>query len=192
MKCCQLNRFFYWLTVWLSYYLMPSDKHNSITTRAMGSISSLFNIVSSRDVPFCQPLQLQYLHHGSTKAYLCSPFSWFLSPLPHRWRYVVAPLHGFVEDLVIVLIAEVFNSLSFYLKRSLKCFTTLKMKHNCPFAFSLWLIDPGGARCHKWIFSISIWQQEEVHFMLSFVYNAVLRGEHAQIQSLLAYELFVN
>jgi len=26
----------------------------------------------TRDVPFRQPLQLQYSHHGSTKAYLCS------------------------------------------------------------------------------------------------------------------------
>jgi len=31
---------------------MPSDKHNSITTKAMGLISSLFNIASSQDVPF--------------------------------------------------------------------------------------------------------------------------------------------
>ena len=113
------NRFF---TDWLSDYLidclMPSDKCNSITTRAMDLISSLFNVILSRDVPFHQLLQLQYLHHGSTKTYLCS---WFLSPLPHRWRFMVAPLHGFVEDLVIALIAEVFNSLSFSSKRSLKC-----------------------------------------------------------------------
>ena len=68
-----LNRFFYWLTILLSDYLMPSDKHNSITAKAMGSISSLFNVALSREVPFCQPLQLQCLHHGSTKAYLCSP-----------------------------------------------------------------------------------------------------------------------
>jgi len=106
------------LTTWLSDYLMPSDKRNSITTRAMGSISSLFNVTSSLDVPFCQLLQLQYFHYGSIKAYLCS---WFLCPLPHRWKFVVASLHGFVEDLVIALIAEVFNLLSFSLKRSLKC-----------------------------------------------------------------------
>ena len=42
------NRFFYWLSIWL----MPSDKRNSITTRAIGLISSLFNVTSSRDVPF--------------------------------------------------------------------------------------------------------------------------------------------
>ena len=75
--------FSFLLTDYLTYltdYLMPSDKRNSITTRAMGSISSLFNIASSRDVPFRQPLvlQLQYSHHGSTKAYLCSPL--FLIP----------------------------------------------------------------------------------------------------------------
>ena len=87
---------------------MPSDKRNSITAKAMGLISSLFNIALSQDVLFCQPLQLQCLHCGSTKAYLCSPF---LSPLPHRWRFAVAPLCGFMESLVI---AEVFNTLSFW------------------------------------------------------------------------------
>ena len=92
----------------------------------MGSISSLFNITSSRDVPFHQPLQLQYLHHGSTKAYLCSPL--FLIPFSTTKQVTiwVAPLHSFAEDLVIALIAEVFNSLSFTLKHSLKCQTTLK------------------------------------------------------------------
>jgi len=47
---------------------------------ATGLISSLFNVAWSRDVPFDQPQQLQALHHGSTKAHLCSllysiPFS---------------------------------------------------------------------------------------------------------------------
>jgi len=97
---------------------MPSDKRNSITTKAMGLISSLFNIASSRDVPFRQPLQLQFLHHGSTKAYLCSPF---LSPPPHMRQFVVAPLHGFMEDLVTTMIAEVFNTLSFGLNRFINC-----------------------------------------------------------------------
>jgi len=52
---------------------MPTDKHNSITAKAIGLISSLFNVASSRDVPFHQPLQLQCSYGGSTKAYLCSP-----------------------------------------------------------------------------------------------------------------------
>ena len=52
---------------------MPSDKRNLITAIATGLISSLFNVASSGDVPFRQPKQLQCLHHGSTKAYLCSP-----------------------------------------------------------------------------------------------------------------------
>ena len=62
----------------LTDYLMPSDKRNLITTWAMGSISSLFKVTSSRDVPFRQPLQLQYSHRGSTKAYPCPPL--FLIP----------------------------------------------------------------------------------------------------------------
>jgi len=41
----------------------------------MGLISSLFNITSSRYVPFPQPLQLQFLHHGSIKVYLFFPFA---------------------------------------------------------------------------------------------------------------------
>ena len=51
---------------------MSLDKCNSITAKAIGLISSLFNVASSGDVPFCQPLQLQCSYHGSTKAHLCS------------------------------------------------------------------------------------------------------------------------
>ena len=43
--------------------------------KATGLISSLFNIASSGDVPFCQLQQLQCLHHGSSESYLCSPLS---------------------------------------------------------------------------------------------------------------------
>ena len=48
---------------------MPSDKRNSINAKAIGLISSLFNVASSWKVPFRQVLQLQCLYHGSTKAY---------------------------------------------------------------------------------------------------------------------------
>ena len=41
---------------------------------AIGLISSLFNSALCTDVSFRQPQQLQCLHHGSTKAHLCSPF----------------------------------------------------------------------------------------------------------------------
>ena len=108
---------------------MPSDKRNSITTKAISLISSLFNVASSQDVPFCQPLQIQCSYHGSTKAYLCSPF---LSPLLRRWQFVVAPLRGFTEDLVNAVIAEVFNTLSFCLYCFRNCYTTLKTKCNRP------------------------------------------------------------
>ena len=36
-------------------------------------------------------------------------------------KFVVAPLCGFMEDLVTAVIAEVFNTLSFCLKHSVKC-----------------------------------------------------------------------
>ena len=155
----------------------------------MGLISSLLNVASSQDVPFHQPLQLQCSHHGSTKAYLCSPLFLILSPLPHRWQFAVAPLHGSVEDLVIALIAEVLNSLLFCLKHSVKCQTTLKTKHSCPFAFSLWLINP---RVHAITseFSIFPYSCKERYFSCSPL--SVQQGEHTQIQNLLAYEIFVN
>jgi len=54
---------------------MPSDKCNLIMAKALGFISSLFNVTSSGDEPFHQLQQLQCLHHGSTEAYLCSPLS---------------------------------------------------------------------------------------------------------------------
>jgi len=40
---------------------------------ATGLISSLFNVASFGDMPFCQPQQLQWMYHGSTETYLCSP-----------------------------------------------------------------------------------------------------------------------
>ena len=72
------SQIFYWLTDWLTDWLFPLlipwDKCNSITAIATALISSLFNVASSRGVPFHQPqLQLQCLHDGSTKAYLYSP-----------------------------------------------------------------------------------------------------------------------
>ena len=38
-----------------------------------GLISSLFNIASSQDVPFCQPQDVQCMHHGLTFVLLCVP-----------------------------------------------------------------------------------------------------------------------
>jgi len=50
---------------------MPSNKHDSRTTRARDLIFSI-NVASSRDVPFHQPQQLQCLHHGVTFELLCA------------------------------------------------------------------------------------------------------------------------
>ena len=52
---------------------MLSDKRNLIATKAMDLIFALFDIASSRDVPFHQVQQLQHSHHGSTKAQICYP-----------------------------------------------------------------------------------------------------------------------
>jgi len=43
---------------------MPSAKHNSIMERVMVLISSLFDVTSSRDVPFWQVQQPHSKHHG--------------------------------------------------------------------------------------------------------------------------------
>ena len=61
---------------------MPSDKHNSITAKAMGLIFILFNVNSFGDMPFRQPKQLQHLHHA-----------WFLPKL----TFV---LHSFLHSCV--------------------------------------------------------------------------------------------
>ena len=132
---------------------MPSDKRNSITTRAWFLHCS--TSLRPETCLFHQPQQLQCLHHGSTKAYLCSFFSLFLPP-PRRWPFVVAPIHCFLEDLITEVIAEVFTTPSFCLKRSVKCQTTPKTKRNYPVAFSLWLTDHTEAHCHVCIFRISI------------------------------------
>jgi len=63
------NTFFYWLT----YLLMPSDKHNSRTARATHFISSLINVALSWDVSFHQPQLLQCLHQNATLLPLWSP-----------------------------------------------------------------------------------------------------------------------
>jgi len=46
---------------------MPSAKRNSTMQRATGLNSSLLDVASSRDGPFCQPQQqLHGMHHGAT------------------------------------------------------------------------------------------------------------------------------
>ena len=86
---------------------MPSDKRNSITAKAMGLISSLFNVASSRDVPF---------HQSNAHIVVLQKLTFFLlySFLHYRvgddFQY-----HHFIEDLVTAVIAEVFNTIPFCL-----------------------------------------------------------------------------
>ena len=99
------------LTDWLTIWLIPSDKCNSITTKVTGLISSLH--VQRHFIPRCA---------FSPTAAAPMLASWFYQSLPlFSFSFLhyhvgddlpVAPLHGFVEDLVIALIAEVFNALS--------------------------------------------------------------------------------
>ena len=85
--------------------------------KATGLISSLFNVALFQDVPFHQLQLLQYLHPGSTKAYVCSS----LFSIPSSTILFVVPLrHSFMEDLVTAVIAEVFFMLLFCLTCSVK------------------------------------------------------------------------
>ena len=106
-----------WLAISLNDYLMPSDKRNLIIAKAIGLISSLFNIASFRDMATTAASMLTTWFYKSQPLFsfvlICSAF---LSQLLHSWRFAVASHCGFMEDLVTAVIAEVFNMLSFCLK----------------------------------------------------------------------------
>jgi len=53
---------------------MPSDKHNSITAKAMGLIFFLFDVALSLDVPFGTPQHVQCILQGLTSVLLCVSF----------------------------------------------------------------------------------------------------------------------
>jgi len=52
---------------------MSPDKLNLVLAKATGLISSLLNVALYINASLLKPEQLQSLHQGSTKAYLCSP-----------------------------------------------------------------------------------------------------------------------
>ena len=68
--------------------LMLSEKHNSIITKVMYLISSLFNISWSSSIPFCQSQQIQCLHHESSNTYLCSSLCLILFFIGHKLQSV--------------------------------------------------------------------------------------------------------
>ena len=102
---------------------------------------------------------------------------------------MVAPLHGFMEDLVIAVIAEVFNMLSFCFKHSVKYWTTLKTKRNRPLPFTVTNRSWAHELSQVTYFHIAARRDT---FMLSSDYNAVQRGKQMQIQSLLICKLFIS
>ena len=59
-------------------------------------------------MPYHQLLELQCLHHGSRKAYLCSPLSPFLSPLLCKWRFAVSVLWLQCKTWVSAVLAGTF------------------------------------------------------------------------------------
>ena len=50
---------------------MPSDKRNSIIAKPTGLIFSLFDVASSREVPFGMSQHVQCILHGLTSVLLC-------------------------------------------------------------------------------------------------------------------------
>jgi len=116
--------FFYWLT----YLLMPSDKHNSRMARARDLISSLINVTSSQDVSFHQPQQLQCLHHGVPSFVLL--WSSILSSQPHKvticGRHVMTSVRDIqiTEALLTLCFAYyVMKRVQHYWNRGTKAFT---------------------------------------------------------------------
>ena len=74
---------------------MPSGKHNSITAKATGLISSLFDITSSQDVPFGIPHAVHTVHAPWTYltfVLICVPFLFADSP---KLSIHSSVMHGF-------------------------------------------------------------------------------------------------
>ena len=94
---------------------------------ATDSISSLFNVASSRDIHFHQPQQLQCLHHGSTKVLLCTLF---LSPLLRRWQFVVFMLWLQCKTWVSAMLAGCFLCYSLLGKCSKLLKTNIVIQRN--------------------------------------------------------------
>jgi len=110
---------------------MPSDKRNSIMAMATGFNFSLINVTLSGDVPFHPVQQLQCLHHGSTKDYLCSPLSSIFSPLPRRWQFAICVLWLRCETRVSIGLAGVFLMLLFFAWNVAKHVRRVRSKTKC-------------------------------------------------------------
>jgi len=97
--------------------------------------------------------------------YLCSPL--FLIPFStdDLWYSAASGLRG---NLVIVLIAKVFNLPSFGLKQSVKCWKT---KCNHPFAFSV----IGAFTITSW-FSVFLYSGKERYFSCSLLSIILCKG----------------
>ena len=76
-------------------------------------LSLLQDVVSSQDMPFCQPQQLQCLHHGSTKAYLCSPLYSITFFTTAQETICSTSVMTSMQELVTTLLAELLLTLFF-------------------------------------------------------------------------------
>ena len=83
---------------------MSSGKRNPITAKAMGLMFSLFDVASSRDVPFDIPQYIQCMHHGLNFVLLCVPFLFADS---QRCRFMVARCMASLQYAEIVRISVV-------------------------------------------------------------------------------------
>jgi len=83
---------------------MPSAKHNSTMQRATGLISSLLDVASSQDVPFCELQQLHSMHHGAIFAFSVSCFFPFYHiGVELQWPQCELTIAELIENVLIVL-----------------------------------------------------------------------------------------
>jgi len=87
---------------------MPSDLCNSTMAKATGLIFLLFDVASTREVPFAILLYIQCILHGLTTALLCAPFI-FAHHKKCRFsgRHVMASIKSSVIFIVANLITKV-------------------------------------------------------------------------------------
>ena len=146
---------------------MPSDKHNSRTAGARDLISSLINVVSSRDVPFHQPQLLQCLHQGVTFVPFDLPF---FSSQPRKVTICGRHEMASVRDIKIVEALLVLCLAYYGMKRA---------RHCCNWDRMAFTYQDMGCAFHEYIlriFCMAGWNAGWIAgmlFMLFFAYIAV-------------------
>jgi len=165
----------------LTDWLMPSDKHNLILAKVTGLISSLLNVASSGDVPFCHPSSSIACIMVLLKFTFVLLWTPFLYPLLRRWRFAVLILWLRCETRVSAVLAGHFLHYSL-LGMLPNMFKKLEAKRS-----TAWLSDTptfksiNGVRAltieHS-VFSVMVGLILEILFRLFSIYNTALWAEN--------------